>query len=71
MSRVEHDMFFRQYGTCVICLQMATGPLCVDDPQKNGTTRPLICDAGIAGDFPYDDDPDVARLVAAFRADDG
>jgi hypothetical protein len=60
-------MFTQQYGTCAICLRMASVPLRVDDPRKNGTTRHLVCDVCIAKHGSYEEDPDVAWLVAGFR----
>jgi hypothetical protein len=75
MARAEHDMSSQHHGTCAICLQMVSVPLCAGPRQLNGTRRFLFCAECMAGQG-CEDDPDVARLVAACRdrrrgADDG
>ena len=69
-------MSSQHHGTCAICLQMVSVTLRAGPCQVNGTQRFLICDECMAGQGCCEDDPDVARLVAACRdrhrgADDG
>ena len=60
-------MSSQHHGTCAICLQMVSVTLRVGPRQVNGTQRFLFCDECMAGQG-CEDDPDVARLVAANRA---
>jgi len=76
MARAEHDMFSQHHGTCAICLQMVSVTLRAGRRHANGVARHLFCDECMAPHACCDDDPDVARLVAAYRdrrcgADDG
>jgi hypothetical protein len=65
--RAEYAMFTRQYGTCAICPRMVSETLCVDRCPKTAAARHLICDACEAWRDLDEADPDVARLVAAYR----
>jgi hypothetical protein len=61
-------MLIRQHGTCAICGQQAvTETLCLGRRPRPAAQHHLICDACEAWRDLDEADPDVARLVAAYR----
>ena len=61
-------MFIRQHGPCAICRrQTVIETLCLDRRPRTAAERYLICDECAAWRDLDDADPDVARLVEAYR----
>jgi hypothetical protein len=61
-------MLIRQHGTCAICHQQTVIETpCPGRRSRTAAQRHLVCDECAAWRESDEADPDVARLVAAYR----